>query len=147
MQQLSLLGPLDAVGSEIKFIILGLAVLNLGTRFLAHRHHVDQASSGGAEEMSRHPIHEATNVLLLLGAFLMTVTVEYHGGVVLSVLVVGMVITDFFEFEARKVEARNGDPIDKPKGAVVASMFVLGYAAFQALFFIVEGLVGRVIVL
>jgi hypothetical protein len=147
MQPLSLLGPLDALGTNVTYLILGLAVANMGTRILAHRQHERQADlSDGAEEMTRHRLHEATNVLLVLSAFYMT-SVAPHGGAVMSTIVIGLVITDFFEFEARKVEARKGDPLDRPNGALVASLLLLSYAAFQALFFLVEGIVGRIIVL
>jgi hypothetical protein len=147
MHALSLFGPLDALGTDVKWLILGLAVVNMGTRMYAHNQHVRQADdSEDAEELSRTLLHEGTNVLLLLAAFYMA-TVAYHGGVVMSVLVVGLVITDFFEFEARKVEARKDDPLDRPNGALVASLLVLGYAAFQALFFLVEGVIAEIIVL
>jgi len=56
---------------------------------------------------------------------------------VLSVLVVGMVIADLFEFEARRVEARREIAIDRPKGSIVASLFVLAYVAYISLFFLV----------
>ncbi len=48
-------------------------------------------------------------------------TLHHHGGMVLSVLVLGAVITDFFEFESRKVEARRDIPLERPKGAIVAA--------------------------
>jgi hypothetical protein len=64
---------------------------------------------------------------------------------VLSVLVLGLFLTDFFEFEARKVEARRDVPLDRPKGSIAAGMLVLAYAGYQALFFLIEGPVGAII--
>jgi len=53
---------------------------------------------------------------------------------VMSVLVVGMVITDFFEFESRKVEARRDLPLDRPKAAIGAWVLALLYVLFQVAF-------------
>ncbi|MEF8774342.1 MAG: hypothetical protein V5A23_08165 [Halobacteriales archaeon] len=146
MQPLSLLGPLDALGTNVTYLVFGLAIANVGTRLLAHRQHARQAErSDDAEALTRHPLHQATNVLLLLSAFYMA-TVAYHGGTVMSMLAMGLVITDFFEFEARKVEARKGDPLDRPNGALTASLLLVGYASYQALYFLIEGLVARIIV-
>lgn len=134
----SLFGPVDAIlGSNIEFVLLALAVLNAGTRLAAHRSNVHQVNQEDTEELSRYPALEATNVLLVLGSFYYT-TLHYHGGVVLSVLVLSMVLTDFFEFEARQVELRNDLTFEKPKAAILASLLVLTYAAYQSLFFIIE---------
>jgi hypothetical protein len=137
MQPLALWGPLDVVDPFIEFVVLGLALLNLATRQVAHKRHKRQAEEG-AEAMDRFLGHEATNALLVVATFYMLL-VEYHGGFIMSLLAVGLVVTDFFEFEARKVEARTDQPIEIPKGAIVASGLVVAYALFQALFFLVEG--------
>ncbi|WP_336002529.1 DUF7313 family protein [Halorientalis halophila] len=141
----TLFGPLDAIlGGQMEYVLLALAVLNIGTRLFAHRSHVKQADEGGAESISRNPIHAATNVLFVLAAFYYA-TLHAHSGVVISVLVVGVFIADFFEFEARKVEARRGIEIERPKGAIGASLLALLYAGYLAIFFLFEGVVSSVI--
>ncbi len=145
MEPLQLLGPLDALGQTVEYVILVLVLVNFVTRRLAHGKYVRQAeASDDAEEISRNLFHEATNVLLLLSAFYYA-TLEPHGGTVMTVLVIGLVVTDFFEFEARRVEARKGDPLDAPKGAIAAAVLVLLYAAYQALFHLIEGPFGAII--
>jgi hypothetical protein len=57
---------------------------------------------------------------------------------VLSVLVVGTVLADFFEFESRKVEARNDMTIERPKSALTGSLLVLLYAGYQSVFFVIQ---------
>jgi hypothetical protein len=136
MEPLVLFGPLDLVDPFIEEILLVLALANVVTRQVAHARHRRQADEG-AEAMTRHLGHEATNVLLVLASFYMLL-VHYHGGFVMAMLVLGLVVTDFFEFEARKVEVRTDKPIELPKGALVASALVVGYAAFQALWAFVE---------
>jgi hypothetical protein len=126
----NLFGPLDALQGQIEIVILALVLVNMVTRFLAQRRYVDQYEDGGAEAISRWIPHEVTNVVLVLAAFYF-MTVHHHGGLVTSVLVVGMVITDFFEFESRKVEARRDLPLDRPKAAIGAWMLALLYAIFQ----------------
>jgi len=137
MQPLALLGPLDAVDPFVKEILLVLAVANVVTRGVAHVRHKRQADDG-ADAMSRHMGHELTNVLLIVGSFYL-VLVEFHAGFIMSMLVLGLVVTDLFEFEARKVEARTDRTIEMPKGALLASFLVVSYAAFQALWFLFEG--------
>ena len=137
-------GPIDALTrTQVEFLLLGLVILNMVTRILAHRTHVDQAEDG-ADAISRYVPHEAANVVLILASFYY-LTVAHHAGMILSMLVVGMFLTDFFEFEARKVEARRDEPLDRPKAAVVGSLFVLSYAAYQTLFFIVEPLWNSIV--
>jgi hypothetical protein len=79
----------------------------------------------------------ATNFLLVVGAFYY-LTVDRHAGLIVSLLVVSLFLTDFFEFEARKVEARQGLEIDRPWSAIGASSVALLYVAYQALFFLVK---------
>ncbi|WP_416839024.1 hypothetical protein [Haloferax sp. DFSO52] len=146
MQPLQFLVPLDqlaAVEPILPFAILVLVLANFATRLLAYRSYVQQAEDG-AEELSRSLAHSFTSGGLVLLSFLYMV-VEPHGGMVMSVLVVGMFVTDFFEFEARNVEARNDRKLDRPNGALVASVLVFLYAAYQALFFLVADLWNAVI--
>lgn len=137
MQLLALVGPLGVVDPYIEYVVLVLALLNLVTRQAAHSRHKRQAEDG-ADAIDRHLGHEATNVLLVLASFYMLL-VHFHGGFVMAMLALGLVVTDFFEFEARRVEARTDEPLELPKGAIVASALVVSYAAFQALWFLVEG--------
>ncbi|MFB6128569.1 MAG: hypothetical protein ABEJ47_02285 [Halorhabdus sp.] len=137
MPSVSLFGPLDALlGNNVVYLLFVLAVANVVTRALAHRRHVSQATNGGADAMSRFFPHVISNVLLVLASFYY-LTLHHHGGIVTSILVLGLFLTDFFEFEARKVEARRGIDLDRPKGAITASLLVLGYVSYQSLFFVV----------
>lgn len=132
-----MLGPLDALEPVIEYVILGLVVANVGARLLEHRWHVAQAAEGGAEAIVRGTARVATNLLLVLASFYYT-TVHPHGGIVMSALVLTMVLSDVFEFEARKVEARKEEALDVPKAAIAASGLVFLYAAYQSLFFVLE---------
>ena len=141
MQPLSLFGPIDAVlGSGdhplILYVLLILAVTNVVTRAIAYRSYVSDAREQGADAIDQHPIHVASTVLLILASFYL-MTVELHSGVVLSILVVGMFVTDLFELEALRVEARNGRSLSRPNGAIAASVVVLLYAAFLSVFFVI----------
>lgn len=134
----TLFGPIDAlVGPYAEYVVLVLAVANLVTRKVAHDAHVEQADDG-AEAISRHPLHVGSSVLLVLTSFYYT-TLHQHAGIVLSTLVLGVFISDFFEFEARKVEARNDMEIESPNASLVASAVMLLYAGYLSLFFLVEG--------
>jgi hypothetical protein len=82
--------------------------------------------------------------VLILGSFYYT-TIEHHGGIVLSMLVLGTFLTDFFEFESRKVEARKDEQLERPKAAVIGSLFVFAYAAYQSLFYVVAPLWNAVV--
>ncbi|KAB1196935.1 MULTISPECIES: hypothetical protein [Haloferax] len=146
MQPLQFLVPLDqlaAVEPIVPIAILVMVLANFATRLLAHRSHVNQAEDG-ADELSRFLPHSFTSGGLVLLSFVYLL-VEPHGGMVMTVLVVGMFLTDFFEFEARNVEARNDRKLDRPNGAVVASVLVFMYAAYQALFFLVADVWNAVI--
>ena len=131
-----LFGPLDAVlgGTQtIEFILLGLVLANMVTRILAHRRNVAQAADGGADALTRHPAHIATNTLLLLASFYYT-TLHQHTGIVVTTLVLGIFITDFFEYESRLVDARRDLDIEPPKGAIAASLLTLLYVGYLSLF-------------
>lgn len=131
----TLFGPLDTVvGPYVEYVLLALIVVNMAARAVEYRAHVRQAREG-PEAIARNPVRVATNALLVVTAFYYA-TLHPHGGVVASVLVLGLVITDIFELESRKVEARREIDLDRPKGAIAASVLVLLYAAYQSLFFL-----------
>jgi hypothetical protein len=153
MPQVDLFGPIDAIFGAatgiadvivIEALLLVLIVGNFVTRKIAHDRHKRQARDEGAEAVSRFLPHEAMNVALLLGAFYY-MTVDHHSGMVMSVLVVGLFLTDFFEFEARKAEARRDVPLERPKGSLAAGVLVLAYAGYKALFFLIAGPFGAVV--
>jgi hypothetical protein len=138
MQPLQFAVPLDAlegVADLLPYVILVLVLANAVTRGLAHRKHAKQVENG-AESLSRFYPHWAVSVLLLLVSFAFLV-VEQHGGFVMSVLVISVFVSDFFEFEARNVEARNGMSLERPKGALTAWGLLLLYALFQSVFFVI----------
>lgn len=139
---LTLFGPLDALGPFVEPLLVFLVLGNLGTRLLAYRDYREQAASG--DDLERFLPHEVTNVVLVLVSFYF-LTYEYYAGMVVSVLVVAVVVIDFFEFEARAVENRRGEPLEPPKAAIAGSMLTLGYLLYNTLFFLVEPL-WRVIV-
>ncbi|MFB6139545.1 MAG: hypothetical protein ABEJ26_03820 [Halosimplex sp.] len=136
-----LFGPVDAVLDShiteevlvIEVILLGLVVLNIAARALAHRRHLKQAESGDADELTRHPLHTFTNVGLVLGSFYY-LTVEHHAGIVTSVIAIFVLLTDLFEFESRKVEIRREIDVERPKAAIGASVVALVYIAYVTFF-------------
>jgi len=129
-------GAIESVSGQLPYAILALVLISLVTRHLGHssRKH---AVENGADEVSRFVPHLVVTALMVLACFLYLV-VEPHSGMVISVLVTGTVVTDFFEFEARSVEARNNLEFEPPKAAIVASLISLTYAAYIALFWIVR---------
>ena len=130
----NLFGPLDAaLRGQIAIVLLALVLVNMVTRFLAQRRYLDQYDDGGADAITRWIPHEISNGVLVLASFYV-LTVAHHGGIVTSMLVVGLVITDFFEFESRKVEARRDLPLDRPKAAIGAWLLALLYIVFQVAF-------------
>jgi hypothetical protein len=147
-----LFGPVDGVlGAEVgigevlvvEVLLLLLVVGNFVTRFLAHSRHRHQAQES-ADAVSRFLPHEVANVLLAVVS-LYYLTLEAHAGMVMSVLVLTLFLADFFEFEARKAEARRDVPLDRPKGALVAGLVVFAYATYQVLFVFIDGYVAAVI--
>jgi hypothetical protein len=137
-----LFGPIDSIlGSHVteqvlvvEVVLLGLVLANMAARALAHNRHVRQADEGGAEAITRSPLHVLTNLLLVLGAFYF-LTIHHHAGIVTSVLALGVVLTDVFEFESRKVEARRDLELDRPKAAVLSSVLVLLYVGYVTFFY------------
>jgi hypothetical protein len=133
----TLFGPLDRiVGPYITYVLLLLVVSNMLTRKLANDSYRDQVAEEGAEALSRHPLHVASTWGLVLASLYYT-TLHHHGGMVMSTLVLGLYLTDFFEFESRRVEAAEDLDMERPKAAIVASVVVLLYAAYQSLFFVI----------
>lgn len=126
---------LEAVADLIPHVILLLVLANMVTRMLAHRKHEREVEQG-ADSVGQYYPHLAVSLLLVLASFAYLV-VHHHGGFIMTVLVIGTVISDFFEVEARNVEARNELELERPKGALVAWALLLLYAAFQSLFFLV----------
>lgn len=146
MSALSLLGPIDVLATEvvsgvrlIEFLLLGLVIGNVIARGLAHRDLTKRAREDDAETLSRNRLLEGANIALVLASFYY-ITVELRPGIVFTTLVLGLFLTDFFEFEARLVEMRTEAPIERPKGSLAASIFVFGYIAYQSLFFLIEPL-------
>ena len=146
MADASIFGPIDSVLAAelgvgdvvvIEAVILVLVLANFVTRKVAHDRHKQQAEDD-PDAVSRFLPHEAMNVVLVVAAFYY-MTVDPHPGTVLSVLVLGLFLTDFFEFESRKVEARREIPLERPKGAIVAGLLALSYAGYKTVFFIIEG--------
>jgi len=148
MTEYELFGPVDAVlGSQItaeilvvEVLLLGLVVANMGARALAHRAQVDrvaEAREAGEDDpdeaIARHPAHIATNLVLVLVAFYY-LTLAPHAGLVTSIIIIGVVLTDIFEFESRKVEARRDLSLDRPKAAVAGSVLALVYVAYVTFF-------------
>lgn len=136
-----LFGPVDAVLDShltgevlvIEVILLGLVVLNIAARALAHRRHLSQAEDGD-DELTRHPFHVATNLGLVLGSFYY-LTIHLHAGMVSAVIAIFVLLTDLFEFESRKVEARRDIDLERPKAAIGASIVALLYVGYVTFFY------------
>jgi hypothetical protein len=139
-------GPLDTiVGPYIEEILLVLVVSNMLTRKLANDSYREQVENGAdADDLDRHPLHVFSMWGLVL-ASLYYLTLHHHGGIVMSALALGLFLTDFFEFESRRVEVSEDRPLERPKAALVASVFVLLYAGYQSVFFLVEPLWNAVV--
>ena len=143
LQFLIPLGWLSAVGPVLPYAILVMAVANLATRHVAYRRHVEQGNSGDSVEP--YTPHAFTNIGVLLLSLLFVLDAPVSG-VILSVLVITMVVADLFELEARNVEARNDMPIEAPKSSIAASLLVLVFAAYYALFFLVAGIWNQFVI-
>jgi hypothetical protein len=131
------LGALESVGGALPYIILVLVIGSFLTRHRAHQVHKRDADDG-VEAMSRYTPHSALSILLVLASFLYLI-IHPHAGMVISVLVIGMVIADFFEFEARLVEVRNDMALEAPKSAIGAAFVALLYASYEAVFWVIKG--------
>lgn len=134
----TLFGPLDAVFAPyVEYAVFVLVLVTFVTRRLETKTNREQASEGDADALSRHPVHWVAVWGLVLMSFYY-LTLHHHAGIVLSTLVVGMFITDFFEFEVRKVNVREGRDIERPDSAIVAATLVFLYSAFLSVFFLVD---------
>jgi hypothetical protein len=141
----SLFGPIDTfVAPYIEYILLVLLLVNMVGRAMEYNQIKRQAEEGGDEAITRNALRVGTSFLLVVGSFYY-MTLHQHGGLIFSTMVVGLFITDLFEFESRKVEARQGFPIDRPKAAIAASILALLYIAYQTLFFVIAPVWNAVI--
>ena len=142
MHPLQFIIPLDALAAVapiLAYVTLGLALLNLVTRIVQHRFHLQQAKASTDDEgLNRWLPHTATTVGLVLVSFLYMIP-HPHAGMVMSVLALGVLFADFFEYESRLVEARSkSKQLSRPIAAVGASAFMFLYAAYQSVFFVIE---------
>lgn len=141
MSKYDMFGPVDAALRGhltpeilvIEAVLLGLVVVNMVARAVAHRQHVSQVDDGGADAISRHPVHVAANLSLVLASFYF-LTVHQHAGMVASAIAITILLTDFFEFESRKVEARRDIAIERPKAAISATFLALIYVGYVTFF-------------
>lgn len=144
----NIFGPLDSVigGSRtMAYVLLALVLFNMVTRIVSYQHVVSEVErireDGGSDEsvdsVSRHPVHTLSSVALLLGSFYYT-SLDQHTGIVTTTLVLGVFITDFFEFESQLVDARREIGIEIPKGSIAASLLALLYVGYLSLFQFVE---------
>jgi uncharacterized membrane protein len=150
----SIFGPLDAVigGSQtMAYVLLGLVLFNIVTRIVSYRHFVSEAeriqesdAEDSVDSLRPHPIHIASNVLLLLGAFYYT-SLDQHTGIVVTTLVLGVFITDFFEVESQRVDVRRDLDVEPPKGTIAASLLTLLYVGYLSLFQFVEPLWSAIV--
>lgn len=134
---------LEAVADILPHAVLLLVLITMVTRLLAHRRH-ERAVSDGAESLSRFYPHWLLMGVLTLVSFAYLI-VRPHDGTIMSTFVLSTFIADFFEFEARNVEARSGLELERPKGALAAATFLLLYAAYQSLFFVIAPLWSAIV--
>ena len=146
LQFLVPIGALEGVAPILPFVILAFAVANMVTRILQHFRHESQAADGdGDEALTRWLPHTVTTLGLVLSSFLFLI-VAPHGGMVMSVLALSVFVSDFFEYESRRVEARSrSTDLQRPVAAIGASVFALLYAGYQSLFFVIEPLWNAVV--
>lgn len=135
LQFLVPLGWVDSIGEFLPIAILVVAIGNMLTRFLAHRVHRSQAEEGDDSAIEPYLPHVVSNFALvfLVFAFMLYRPVS---GAIMTLPVVAAFIADLFEFESRKVEARNRMSIEWPKSSIVASLFVVLYAGYYGLQFL-----------
>jgi len=136
LQFLVPLGWIETVGPLLPIAILTLAVGNIITRLLSHRKHKQQVEDG-EEGLDRYPPHVFTTTGLVILGMLFTVH-RPTSGMILMLPLIGLFITDFFEFESREVEARNDLEFERPKAGIAVSLLVLVYAAYYGLPFLYQ---------
>jgi len=148
MQPLQFLVPLDALEAlapVLPLVVFGFVVLNILTRLLQHRKHAAQADDSDDDAVQRWLPHTLTTLGMVFASFLFMI-VEPHGGMVMSVLALSVFVSDFFEFEARRVEANSkSKDLERPTAAIGASVFALLYASYQSFFFLIEPLWNTII--
>lgn len=128
----TLFGPVDTfIAPVLIYVILALVVVNMVSRAVEHKQ-IANAADDGAEAVSRSLLRVVTNILLVVAAFYL-MTVERHAGMIISVLALTIFIADLFEFESRKVEARQDWDMDMPWSSIGASVLVLMYVTYQIL--------------
>lgn len=141
----SLFGPIDAIlAPYVEYVLLVLVLANMAARILEFDSHREQAEDGDWTALTRHPLRVATNVLLVVGAFYY-LTLHHHAGLVFSTLILAVFIADLFEFESRQVEVRQGFDLERPNGAIAASVLALLYILFQTLFFVVAPVWNQIV--
>ena len=128
----ALFGPIDTyLAPALIYVLLAVIVVNIASRALEYNRIADRAADvEDHEDISRHPVRVATNFLLVLLGFYF-LTVDRHTGMVVTLFAVGVFLADFFEFEARMVEVRQGWEIERPWGSIGASLLVLTYIVYQ----------------
>jgi len=144
LQFLVPLGWIETIGPMLPIAILTLAVGNIITRLLSHRTHRQQVEKAD-DGLSRYPPHVFTTTGLVILGLLFTVY-RPTSGMILMLPVIGVFITDFFEFESRAVEARNDMTFERPKAGIAISLLVLVYAAYYSLPFLYEPLLDALLV-
>ncbi|MFC7042037.1 DUF7313 family protein [Halonotius sp. GCM10025705] len=137
LQFLVPLGWIETVGPMLPIAILTLAVGNIVTRLMSHRTQKQQVEQTGDDGLSRYPPHVFTTTGLVILGLLFTVY-RPTSGMILMLPVIGVFITDFFEYESRAVEARNDMTFERPKAGFAISLLVLVYAAYYALPFLYQ---------
>ena len=144
LQFLVPLGWIETIGPLLPVAILTLVVVNLITRLLSHRKHKQQVAAD-SEELDRYPPHVFTTTGVVVLGLLFTIY-RPTSGMILMVPVIGLFITDFFEYESREVEARNDMTFEQPKAGIAVSLLVLVYAAYYALPFLYEPVLDALLV-
>ena len=136
LQFLIPLGWVETVGPVLPMAIFVLVLVNMVTRLLGHRAHRQQLDDGGDDEaLNRYTPHVFTTLGLVFLTFL-SIVYRPVSGMILAVPVIGLLVTDFFEFESRLVEARNELPLERPKAGLAISVLVLVYAVYYAFRFL-----------
>ena len=140
------IGALDPLAPIFPLAILVLLVVNLVTRYIQHQNHRVQATLADDDAaMRRFAPHSFTTVGTVVLSLLYLITTP-HGGMIMTALVLAVLFTDLFEYEARLVEARSKSlEISTPTSALGATTVAILYAAYQALFFLLEPLWSAIV--
>jgi hypothetical protein len=140
------IGALDPLAPILPLAILVLLVVNLVTRYIQHQNHRVQATLADDDvAMRRFAPHSFTTVGTVVLSLLYLITTP-HGGMIMTALVLAVLFTDLFEYEARLVEARSKSlEISAPTSALGATVVAILYAGYQALFFLLEPLWSAIV--